>query len=75
MRRGAERGGAVRTWAELGEALRHLRGGAGTKAGRRGAALGSVGSGVRRVGSGLAELCRGVPGQGTAGALLLYPVR
>lgn len=43
MRRGAERGGAVRTWAELGEALRHLRGGTGKKAGRRGAALRSGG--------------------------------
>lgn len=65
MRRGAERGGAVRTCAELGEALRHLRGGTGREAGRRG---------LRGVGSGLAGLCRAGAGAGNTGALPLYPV-
>lgn len=58
MGRRAERGGAVRTWAELGEALRHLRGRAGGRRGGGGLRGAPEGSGVRRAGSGLGGLCR-----------------
>lgn len=72
--RGAERSGAVRTWAELGEALRHLWGD-GAKAGRRGCAalrrgLGSAVSGAAR------PSCRASPGHGRdSRALLPHPGR